>query len=228
LKKLIYRIGHYLIVLLSLIVFFELFNDDLRFFNKIDQSSIIFGYAAFILIAITLLIGPIGKFVPQKWNQHLLFIRRDAGISAGIFSLIHVILVIISFEKGHSFMLLGDPTFSNGWEKLFFVFHQLDGTLQIRNDPLGAANYLGVTALLMIMLMLFTSFDRAQKWLGNLWKRIHSANLFVLFFVFFHAFIYIYNIKGFPIGIKYYAVILGTVILIRGIGFLKAVIRKKK
>jgi DMSO/TMAO reductase YedYZ heme-binding membrane subunit len=228
LKKLIYRSGHYLVVLVCLMLIFELLNDDLQFFNKLDQSSIIFGYAAFIFIAITLLIGPIGKFSPQKWKKSLLLFRRDAGISAGIFSLLHVVLVFISFEKGHSFMLLNDHTFSTGWEKLFFVIHHLDGTLQFRNDPLGVANYLGFTALFMIILMLFTSFDRAQKWLGgNLWKRIHTANVFVLLFVFFHAFIYIYNIKGYPFGIKYYALILGFVILIRGIGFLRDVIRKK-
>lgn len=176
---------------------------DFSSFPPMEATSMILGYVSFVLIGLTLLIGPIKSLLPARIGPACLSIRRDVGIWAGLTALIHVVLVLILFSGEPRLMIIDQSLMEqsqHGWLRLFFVFYPHEaGWPDLRWSLIGVANYLGLIAFLMILALLLTSSDRAAKRLGgSTWKRLHLANPFLFLLVVVHGLTYIQFIKGEP------------------------------
>jgi sulfoxide reductase heme-binding subunit YedZ len=116
-----------------------------------------FGIAAFVLLHITLGIGPLcrlnTRFLPLLYN------RRHLGVTMALLSLVHSVLVVATYHAG------GD---TNPILSIFVSDPPRGSPLGIPFQPLG------FVALVIILLMAATSHD---FWLANLtapvWKALH-------------------------------------------------------
>ncbi|MCI0746126.1 MAG: ferric reductase-like transmembrane domain-containing protein [Verrucomicrobia subdivision 3 bacterium] len=116
-----------------------------------------FGAAAFVLLHVILCIGPLcrlnRRFLPLLYN------RRHAGVTMAFLSLVHAVLVIITYHAG------GD---TNPILSIFKGSPLVGSVAGVPFQPFG------FIALVILMLMAATSHD---FWLANLsapvWKSLH-------------------------------------------------------
>ena len=140
--------------------------------------TLAFGYLSLLLIAITLLIGPLKLILNRrrKRNPVNLDIRRDIGIWAGITGLLHVVFGLQQRFGGDlvRFFFSRD---ANGW-------HLLGGAF-------GVANHVGLLATLALVALLVTSNDLAlRKLKGRRWKRLQRLNYGLFAFAVLHTVLY--------------------------------------
>jgi sulfoxide reductase heme-binding subunit YedZ len=221
-----FRAGTYAVSLVVLsAVSFQL-HKRFEHFETAEAWSMIFGYLSFILVGITLLIGPVKEWLPPKLAPCFLSLRRDTGIIAGAAAALHVALVLYLFEVGHKLYIPGSVPVAEGWLGLFFTHS--NGEWFPNLSITGIANYLGAVAFLLLLALWITSSRRAELYLGgSAWKRLHQNNLLLFVLVIFHAVIYVRWIKGEPheLGdILWPAALIG---FIRAASFVRTACRRK-
>jgi sulfoxide reductase heme-binding subunit YedZ len=120
-------------------------------------------YPALFLILLTLSIGPYNVLTRRR-NPVSSDLRRDIGIWAGIFSVIHTVV-------GQNVHLRGRP-----W--LYYLYeHRERHWLPLRHDLFGFSNYTGFIATLIVIALLATSNDYSLRRLGTpQWKRLQRWN----------------------------------------------------
>ncbi len=134
--------------------------------------SLATGYVGAALLAITLSLGA-WKILRGRSNPVSTDLRRDIGIWCGIFSLVHV--------------AFGLNVHMKSWT-LYFV----TDAGNLRTDLFGLANYSGLAATLVIVVLLATSNDFSLTVLkSKRWKAIQRWNYFFAFLVVLHGFVYI-------------------------------------
>jgi len=153
-------------------------------------------YTGLLLLAATLLIGPL-NLIKGKINPVSDYFRRDIGIWAAIISIIHVIIGL-QVHMGGRF--------------LEYFFH--DGAVQlsaVRYDSFGLANYSGLLAALFCILLMTFSNNVSLKKLGAVrWKNIQRINYLLWLLVVGHGFLYqILEKRHFP-----YAEIVGLILAV--------------
>lgn len=139
------------------------------FLYTIDSKQVAFelsmaaGYIGLVLIALSLIIGPwnILRCQPNPISSD---IRRDIGIWGGIFSIVHVIIGL-QVHMGGKF-----------W--LYFIYPpDQPHRILLRYDFFGFANFTGLSATLIIIMLLITSNAISMRKLGTaLWKKIQRWN----------------------------------------------------
>ena len=134
-------------------------------------------YAGLILLAITLLIGPL-NLIQKKQNPVSSYLRRDIGIWAGVVSVAHVIIGL-QVHMGGRF-----------W--IYFVHDFESGQLpSIRFDAFGLANHTGLLATIIIIVLLVLSNNTSLKKLGVVkWKSLQRLSYLLFALVMGHGFIY--------------------------------------
>jgi sulfoxide reductase heme-binding subunit YedZ len=131
------------------------------------------GYVGLVLLAATLLIGPASHLL-WRATPLSLDIRRDLGIWAAIVSVVHVVVGFRLHEGGR---VLG-----------YFVAVE---TLAPRLDAFGLANYTGLAATGLLLLLVAISSDAAIGRLkSRLWKRLQRLSLAAFALVVAHAVLY--------------------------------------
>lgn len=149
-------------------------------------------YTALALLAATLGLGPIRRLrvAPTPVSIDL---RRDLGIWAGIWSLLHTVIGLQVHMRG----------------KMSQYFLHAEGASwldRIRTDLFGFANHTGLLAAVLVALLLATSNDASLRQFGaRRWKRIQQSNYLVFALVICHAVAYQLIEKRSPP----YAVVLG-------------------
>lgn len=123
----------------------------------------LYGWLALFLLAITLGVGPLYKLAPQLGAK---LVMRDArrllGISAAWFASLHTgIAYFVSFQAINPFDL---------------------------SDIYKRAFVLGAIALVLLLLLAFTSFNTAMKRLGIWWFRLHRTIYLAVVLAIWHAF----------------------------------------
>ena len=135
-------------------------------------------YVGLGLVCLSLLIGPWyvlqGRRSPvsNAW-------RRDVGIWAAGISALHALVGL----RVH---------FGGDWVR-YFWFRAKDGAhrLPIRTDPIGWANYVGLAATLVVLLLLAISNDIALRRLGAVrWKSLQRLNYLGFGLIGIHGAIY--------------------------------------
>lgn len=172
-------------VIYAVLLYFYADTQQLAF-----RLSMTTAYVAALLLAITLTLGAWNVFrgrvnpVSSDW-------RRDVGIWCGAFTLAHV--------------LFGLNVHLQHWTQYFFGN---DGRLL--TDAFGFANYLGVLATLIVVVLLATSNDVALRRFGRgRWKAIQRWNYVFALVTGLHAVVYQFVEKRLmPFG-----AILGVIVL---------------
>ena len=114
------------------------------------------GYASVVLIAWAMLIGPwrLRRGRPAPANTDL---RRDVGIWGGVLALVHVVTGL-QVHFGGAF-----------WK--YFLYPDGDHRIPLRHDLFGFANWSGLAATLVLVLLLAISNDASLRALGTRrWK----------------------------------------------------------
>ena len=121
-----------------------------------------FGDAAMLLLAITMLLGPLSVLV-QRWRSVVIW-RRQFGIWSMLLALIHLVIILDGWVEWDLIQLFGYqfiPQFGR------YVMHQ---------QGFGLANSIGLLALVFGFLLLLTSSDRAIRWLSApAWQTLHQG-----------------------------------------------------
>ncbi len=138
----------------------------------IFRWSLATGYVGAGLLGITLSLGA-WKILRGRANPVSTDLRRDIGIWCGILSVAHVVIGLNVHLKS--------------WT-LYFVTE----TGGLRTDFFGFANYLGLAATLVIVVLLATSNDFSLTVLkSKRWKQVQRWNYVFAVLVALHAFLYI-------------------------------------
>ncbi len=175
-------------------------SDDIKF-----RWSMATAYVGLALLGATLVTGAV-NILRSRRNPISTDLRRDIGIWCGVIGLTHVAI---------------------GWQvhmgnMLLYFFREAGETkrLVLRADLFGFANYTGLMAALIIMLLLALSNDISLRSLGSRrWKSLQRWNYVLIVLVALHSVAYqsIEN-RQLPYLILF-GVIVGAVLLIQALGF---------
>jgi len=143
--------------------------------DPVFRGSIATAYVALGLFIITIAFGPYvalrGRRYPVSTD-----IRRDFGIWSALVAILHVIVGLQVHLRGKM------------WE--YFV-HPIKGVPLPRIDPFGAANYTGLAAGLILVVLLATSNDVSLRRLGaGPWRSLHALVAWCLVLTLLHAVTY--------------------------------------
>lgn len=134
-------------------------------------------YASLALWVVTLLLGPV-RLLRSRPNPVSTDLRRDIGIWAALLGLGHVWLGLRSHLSGRWWLYFVSPD---------------PGALPImpRLDSFGFANYTGLLAALVLVLLLALSNDLSLRRLGTpRWKRLQQASYLGFGMTLLHGIVY--------------------------------------
>jgi methionine sulfoxide reductase heme-binding subunit len=141
------------------------------------RQSIATAYTSLALLVFVLVVGPL-NVVRRRPNPVSTNLRRDAAIWAGAVGLVHVVLGFQSHMKGkfwQYFVLPGD----GGW------------LVRIRFDEFGFANFTGLGATLILILLLALSNDASLRSFGSQrWKALQRTSYGAIILVVAHGIVY--------------------------------------
>jgi methionine sulfoxide reductase heme-binding subunit len=120
------------------------------------RLSMATGYASVVLIAWAMLIGPWrvlrGRTAPVSTD-----LRRDVGIWGGLLAFAHVVTGLQVHLKGHMLR--------------YFLYQDDKHVVPVRYDLFGFANWTGLAATLVILMLVAISNDASLRALGSRrWK----------------------------------------------------------
>lgn len=142
--------------------------------DVVTRASFATAYPALLLLALTLLTGPLNVLLRRR-NPVSSDLRRDIGIWAGIFSVAHSVI-------GQCVHLRGRP-----W--LYYIYDRRQSHwLPVRHDLFGFANYTGLAGTLIVLALVASSNDYSLRRLGTPgWKKLQRWNYAVFGLVAAHA-----------------------------------------
>ncbi|MDQ3062567.1 MAG: ferric reductase-like transmembrane domain-containing protein [Acidobacteriota bacterium] len=170
--------------------------------SLIFRWSLATGYVGAALLAVTLSLGA-RKILRGRSNPVSTDLRRDIGIWCGILSIAHVIVGLNVHMKSWTLYFVTD---SGG----------------LRTDLFGLANYAGLAATLLLVVLLATSNDFSLTVLkSKRWKAIQRWNYVFAVLVALHSFLFIVVEKR----VVPFVIILGAfavwTLMIQAVGFQK-------
>ncbi|MGH7616404.1 MAG: hypothetical protein ACREPM_04180 [Gemmatimonadaceae bacterium] len=145
--------------------------------NGIFRWSIATAYASLALLVTSLVIGPL-NVLRSRPNPVSTNLRRDVGIWAGAIGLAHVVFGLQVHLRGRMLQYFFDPK-------------RAGLKIPLRIDRFGAANYTGLVAGLLLLLLLTISNDVSLRTLGKpRWKLLQRLNYFAMGFTVLHGIFY--------------------------------------
>ena len=220
-KMIKWKIRHLIVILFaSLSVYLIEQSSDWTEMHSWNRAA---GGTSLFMIACALIIGPLTKIFPRsKW---ILPWRRELGIYAVIFALIHITIIIVEWVDWDLFLLFGfesDPS--------------LEGYIMTQRG-FGISNLLGVVAIFYGFLLAFSSNDLSQKFLGgSAWKFLQQAAhifwilvlLHTAYFLYFHFLDFDKDLPE-PSWLKIpFLILIVVVISLRIIAYIKMVKRQRQ
>jgi len=163
--------------------------------DVLTRLSFSSAYPALVLLSATLLIGPLKILVGDRLTVSM-DIRRDIGIWAGMVGLFHVVV-------GQCVHLRGRP-----W--LYYIYEnwQQKHFLPVRHDLFGIANYTGLLAGFVLLVLLATSNDAALRTLSTPgWKQLQRWNYACFGLTAIHTLTYQAGIESQTFGFVAFAVL---------------------
>ena len=145
----------------------------------IAQLSLGTAYASLIYLALALTIGPM-HLLRNRPNPISGWVRRDIGIWAGVLAVVHTILGLQVHLKGNI-------------ARYFFFPDSADRLVPVRYDLFGIANYTGLVATLVFLLLLALSNNLSLRRLGpRRWKALQRWAYAGAVLVLVHGLLYQY------------------------------------
>lgn len=168
--------------------------------DDIFRMSLSTAYTAMVLLAATLAISPLHKILDLS-NPVSTDFRRDLGFWGAIVSLAHVFYGLQVHMRGRMWLLFLD-------EKMIFPF--------IRVDRFGFANFSGLFATIILMILFATSNDWSMQKLGiKKWKKVQRWNYVLFTVVILHGVLYQLIEKRMPPYIFIFWAVCSMVIILR-------------
>jgi len=192
------RLFKHYVLLLSAVLFAML----LFFIERGKRDPITFiaqstGYISLVMLAMIFTIGPVNLLLKNK-NPVSAYFRRDAGIAGGSLALIHSFAGLFVHLRGRM------------W--LYF----LDERHHIRLDHFGLANYTGMIAALIIIVLIITSNDYFFKKLQvTKWKNIQRMSYLMILLVAAHCYFYTIGRDNLSIFFWFYIPLFMLIILMQ-------------
>jgi len=207
------RVKHHLI--LSAVIGLLLFafikwipGNDLKYLWSMST-----GYTSIILLAITLLLGPISIY-NKRPNPVSSDLRRDVGIWCGLVGLLHII-VGIQVHMGNIWLY-------------FFKAVQGEDSFVFRDDLFGVANYTGFLAGLIMIVLLLLSNDISLKWLRvKRWKNIQKWNYAFFALILAHGIMFQIIEKRIPAIVILFAIIMLIPLIGQSFGIISTIRERK-
>ncbi len=201
-----HHIPLFLLSVSSALLIYRLTKSD----DSIFRMSFSTAYPAFALLAATLAVSPLQKLV-NRTNTVSTDFRRDLGFWAAVMSLVHVAFGLNVHMRGRMWLLfLGERMVSP----------------YIRFDMFGAANFSGLLAALVLIMLFATSNDWAIRRFGiKKWKKVQRWNYVLFGVVILHGILYQVIEKRIPPYTFIFAAIGLVVLILRIAGMLS---RKKQ
>ena len=132
-------------------------------------------YVALALFTVTLAFGPVNALRGRRYPVST-DIRRDFGIWSGLVAIAHVIIGLQVHLRGRM--------------KEYFL-DSIHGLWLPRPDLFGLANYTGLVAGLVFVVLLITSNDMSLRKLGTgRWVRVHALVVWSLVLTIVHGVAY--------------------------------------
>lgn len=172
--------------------------------DNIWRLSMSTAYVGLALLGATLLVGPF-NVITDRSNPVSIDLRRDIGIWAGIVGLTHFIVGLFVHFRGRM------------W--LYFVPEKWQ-FLPVRIDPFGLANYTGLFASLVLIMLLVLSNDLAMRRYGRRrWKNLQRWNYINFGLILLHGVFYqILEKRDLPLVMVFTAMV-AAVAAIQYLGF---------
>ncbi|HWP49017.1 MAG TPA: hypothetical protein VNM22_17815 [Candidatus Limnocylindrales bacterium] len=154
---------HLILALVSGILMLLIFHTLPSTRNVVFRLSMASAYAGLTFLGLSLIIGP-WNVLQDRPNPISTDLRRDVGIWAGLLGLVHMI-VGLQVHMGGKF-----------W--LYFLYPPNQSHfLPLRHDAFGFANFMGLVATLILILLLSLSNDFSLRALGvKRWKALQRWN----------------------------------------------------
>ncbi len=139
--------------------------------------SVSTAYVSLGCVALSLMLGPL-NLLRNRPNPVSSDLRRDLGIWGGMVGLVHV--------------GIGLTVHFHGRMQLYFIPPpESEALLPFRTDAFGGANYLGVLAGVVFLILLTLSNDKVLRWLGSRrWKRWQQLNYVLAIATLLHGALY--------------------------------------
>jgi len=136
------------------------------------------GDTAFLLLWVTMMIGPSVSLKPAM--KPLLIWRRTISIWAALLMSLHAFLIWDGWARWTIDGLMG-------YEKLPDIAEPV-----LLQPGFGIANMIGLTALILSLILLSISSDRALNWMGaGSWKRLQGLSKLIYVLVCLHMFYFV-------------------------------------
>src|SRR5687768_10365856 len=117
----------------------------------LNSINVGLAYASLVLLGLTLAIGPLARLDARRLGR-MVPLRREMGVVGGLLALAHVVVS----AKVH---------LEWRWLQFFFTYAG-DRRLGVDLEPYGIASWLGLVAIILLMPLLLTSNDWAERFLG--------------------------------------------------------------
>jgi sulfoxide reductase heme-binding subunit YedZ len=171
------------------------------------------GYISIFLLVLSLLIGSINLILKRK-NPISTYLRRDIGIYGGSLAIIHSVTGLFVHLRGKM------------WQ---YFLNEIDHKLDIRTDNFGMANYTGVIAALLIIVLLAISNNYSLSRLkAAKWKNLQRLSYFMFIFVLIHAILYSILLNHISLVFYLYIPIVLMVLIFQVIGIKLRLQRRTK
>ncbi len=133
-------------------------------------------YVALLFLGATLATGPI-NLLRRRANPSSTDLRRDLGIWCGLISVAHVVVGLQVHMQSMWLYFVKEITGPKAWT--------------LRDDLFGLANYTGLIATVIVLLLLVLSNDVSMRWLGaGRWKNLQRWNYVLLLLTGLHGALY--------------------------------------
>ena len=155
----------------------QVISDAARDLTGTGRMSIGAAYAGLIFLAASLMVGPF--YVMAKKNLPLSsYLRRDLGIWAAIWGLVHTFVGLTVYFPGQMLN--------------YFIFPpEALKAVPVRLDLFGAGNYIGLGAAILLLVLLFVSSNKAVARLTPAkWKNLQQWSYTTAILVVLHGVLY--------------------------------------
>jgi methionine sulfoxide reductase heme-binding subunit len=146
--------------------------------SLVYRLSIATAFAGLALFGVALAIGPAWVLTRGRPPALSMDLRRDIGIVAAVLGLAHVVVGLMVYPD----------------IRLYFVYPLREWSqygLPIRLDDLGAANYMGLAAGVLLVVLLAISGDWALRRYGaRRWKGLQQLSYWAFALIVFHGMLY--------------------------------------
>lgn len=178
--------------------------------DVIFRLSLGSGYVALILLCLSLAFG-VWRVLRRNKKPAVHFdLRRDVGIWAGVFAIIHTVFGLLVHFRGKGILIY------------FFYPSEQNAVIPVRLDAFGFANHIGLFAFLIAALLLVISNDFSLRKLGSRrWKNVQRLNYAFFALVLVHAVLYMVIEKRSLLFVILSILLFGSVLILQITGFVR-------